>query len=327
MTVVTVKTGVACMLEVPKEFGWLEVARAAEQFGVVQSVDVTFVQATGLAVVKFAHETDDTSKLARAPFDLVNVVLAAGRGDAGRQNAKSSDSSSSCASTKASSSAIGSPQLSWADVEDDDDDMFLAQPCPSRRRRNKARINVCHAIDARAILWGEDLRTTVMVKNFPNRMTKDKLLKHFGSLVAGRYDCFYVPTDPFRGCNMGFAFINFRNPMDIIPFFQAFHGMPWNTAKDHAASSKICDVSYARTQGAARLMKMCQQAGGCQAVNSSEGEQAAGVLQPAECAAVPRAATPMRTGGNGGCFGQPHMGGDSVVLIPMLVPVNTGRQF
>mmetsp|Transcript_47149 Transcript_47149/g.102611 ORF Transcript_47149/g.102611 Transcript_47149/m.102611 type:complete len:326 (+) Transcript_47149:99-1076(+) len=323
MTGTAGKTGVLCVLEVPKDFSWIEVASAAEQFGDVRSVDVSFARASGLAVVGFACETDKTRQLARAPADLVELILAAGRGDS-----KGSDSSSSCASTKAASSGISSPQLSWADVEDDDD-VFLPQPCPSRRRRNKARINVCHAIDARAILWGEDLRTTVMVKNFPNRMTKEKLLKHFGDLVAGRYDCFYVPTDPFRGCNMGFAFINFCNPMDIIPFFQAFHGMPWNTAKDHAASSKICDVSYARTQGAARLMKMCQQAGGCQAVACVETEEGAVVPRPVACEATPRVGAPATTDGHGlvGCYGQPPMGGNPVVLVPMLVPVHHGSQF
>mmetsp|Transcript_83566 Transcript_83566/g.190634 ORF Transcript_83566/g.190634 Transcript_83566/m.190634 type:complete len:163 (-) Transcript_83566:506-994(-) len=72
-----------------------------------------------------------------------------------------------------------------------------------------------------------------------------------------KHDCCYLPTDPFRGCNMGFAFLNFTKPEHIVPFFRAFQGMRWSDTAEHRYSTKVCDITYARTQGSAKVMKMC----------------------------------------------------------------------
>lgn len=62
---------------------------------------------------------------------------------------------------------------------------------------------------------GEDARTTVMVKNIPNKYTQRNLLDLIDGNYAGKYDFFYLPIDFKNKCNLGYAFINFRNPTSI----------------------------------------------------------------------------------------------------------------
>jgi hypothetical protein len=62
---------------------------------------------------------------------------------------------------------------------------------------------------------GEDPRTTVMVKNIPNKYTQRNLLDLIDGNYAGTYDFFYLPIDFKNKCNLGYAFINFRNPTSI----------------------------------------------------------------------------------------------------------------
>lgn len=50
---------------------------------------------------------------------------------------------------------------------------------------------------------------------------------------------------------MGYAFINFISPLDIVTFAQARVGTTWNVF----ASEKICAVSYANIQGKAALVE------------------------------------------------------------------------
>lgn len=50
---------------------------------------------------------------------------------------------------------------------------------------------------------------------------------------------------------MGYAFVNFVDPLAIINFGQARVGTTWNVF----ASEKICDLSYANIQGKAALVE------------------------------------------------------------------------
>ncbi len=55
---------------------------------------------------------------------------------------------------------------------------------------------------------GEDKRTTLMIKNIPNKYTQKMLLATIDEDFRGQYDFFYLPIDFKNKCNVGYAFIN-----------------------------------------------------------------------------------------------------------------------
>ena len=69
------------------------------------------------------------------------------------------------------------------------------------------------------ILRGEDSRTTIMIRHIPNKYTEDMLLQRINRSHKGRFDFFYLPLDLNNGCNIGYAFINFVDPVFIVPFY------------------------------------------------------------------------------------------------------------
>merc|ERR1719199_1818495 len=51
--------------------------------------------------------------------------------------------------------------------------------------------------------------TTVMLRNIPNKYTRDMLVEQLKWQLAGQFDFLYLPTDFRNKCNVGYAFINF----------------------------------------------------------------------------------------------------------------------
>ena len=100
---------------------------------------------------------------------------------------------------------------------------------------------------------GRDTRTSLMVRNIPNKYTQQMLLSEFmeNGHGPGVIDFFYLPIDFKNRCNRGYAFINFVDYKDILPFHQRYFGKHWRTFN----SDKICDITYARIQGKAAMLK------------------------------------------------------------------------
>uniref|UniRef100_K3X4L6 Mei2-like C-terminal RNA recognition motif domain-containing protein n=1 Tax=Globisporangium ultimum (strain ATCC 200006 / CBS 805.95 / DAOM BR144) TaxID=431595 RepID=K3X4L6_GLOUD len=92
---------------------------------------------------------------------------------------------------------------------------------------------------------GEDTRTTLMIRNIPNKYTQQMLLHEINVHHRGQYDFFYLPIDFKNKCNMGYAFINFMDAASIVPFYQEFDSQKWTNFN----SEKVCAISYARLQG------------------------------------------------------------------------------
>ena len=91
-----------------------------------------------------------------------------------------------------------------------------------------------------------DLRkTTLMIKNIPNRYTKDMMLETIDKKFKEKFNFFYLPIDFDNKCNVGYAFINFIDLADIKDFYLEFNGSTWPNFK----SDKICEITYARIQG------------------------------------------------------------------------------
>ncbi|GAV79577.1 RRM_1 domain-containing protein/RRM_2 domain-containing protein [Cephalotus follicularis] len=105
-------------------------------------------------------------------------------------------------------------------------------------------------LDLEKILSKEDTRTTLMIKNIPNKYTSKMLLAAIDENHKGTYDFLYLPIDFKNKCNVGYAFINMLSPSHIIPFYEAFNGKKWEKFN----SEKVASLAYARIQGKASLV-------------------------------------------------------------------------
>ncbi|KAL3925585.1 MAG: hypothetical protein SGILL_000308 [Bacillariaceae sp.] len=108
-------------------------------------------------------------------------------------------------------------------------------------------------LDLNAVENGLDSRTSLMVRNIPNKYTQQMLLSEFteNGHGPGVIDFFYLPIDFKNRCNRGYAFINFVDFKDILLFHRQYYGKHWRTFN----SDKICDITYARIQGKAAMLK------------------------------------------------------------------------
>eukprot|EP00246_Nothoceros_aenigmaticus_P017010 TRINITY_DN802_c0_g1_i1.p1 TRINITY_DN802_c0_g1~~TRINITY_DN802_c0_g1_i1.p1 ORF type:complete len:1055 (+),score=193.45 TRINITY_DN802_c0_g1_i1:452-3166(+) len=107
-----------------------------------------------------------------------------------------------------------------------------------------------YQLDLDRILRGEESRTTLMIKNIPNKYTSKMLLAAIDEHHRGTYDFLYLPIDFKNKCNVGYAFINMIAPSRIVPFYQAFNGKKWEKFN----SEKVASLAYARIQGKAALV-------------------------------------------------------------------------
>ncbi|KAJ1255167.1 hypothetical protein BS78_K283400 [Paspalum vaginatum] len=100
-------------------------------------------------------------------------------------------------------------------------------------------------LDLDRIAKGDDLRTTLMIKNIPNKYNCKLLLAVIDENHRGTYDFIYLPIDFKNKCNVGYAFINMTDPQHIIPFYKTFNGKKWEKFN----SEKVASLAYARIQG------------------------------------------------------------------------------
>ncbi|CAA7030674.1 unnamed protein product [Microthlaspi erraticum] len=105
-------------------------------------------------------------------------------------------------------------------------------------------------LDLEKIMKGEDSRTTLMIKNIPNKYTSKMLLAAIDEKNQGTYNFLYLPIDFKNKCNVGYAFINMLSPDLIIPFYEAFNGKKWEKFN----SEKVASLAYARIQGKSALI-------------------------------------------------------------------------
>lgn len=106
-------------------------------------------------------------------------------------------------------------------------------------------------IDIIKIIKQEDQRTTLMIKNIPNKFTKDHFLSIFNKNFEGKFNLFLLPTDIKEKKNYGYAFINFINNFYIINFYYSFNGKKW----ENTNSVKICELVYSKIQGITKMIK------------------------------------------------------------------------
>ncbi|KAB5570434.1 RNA recognition motif 2-domain-containing protein [Coniochaeta sp. 2T2.1] len=125
---------------------------------------------------------------------------------------------------------------------------------PDMRRQNAQRISRAphfnaasnhNHVETSRIRDGIDVRTTIMLRNIPNKVDQAMLKSIVDESSWGKYDFMYLRIDFANDCNVGYAFINFVDPLDIIDFVQARDHQRWNCFK----SDKVAEISYATIQG------------------------------------------------------------------------------
>ena len=95
------------------------------------------------------------------------------------------------------------------------------------------------------IIIGQEKRTTLMLRNIPNKYTLNNIVEEIDSSFWGKYDYINLPIDYERKLNLGYAFINFVDPLHIILFYETYHDKKWTKYK----SVKKMDMTYADKQG------------------------------------------------------------------------------
>ncbi|CAH8388663.1 unnamed protein product [Eruca vesicaria subsp. sativa] len=110
-----------------------------------------------------------------------------------------------------------------------------------------------------------DTRTTLMIKNIPNKYSQKLLLNmldnhciHINEAITqesdenkahhqpfSSYDFVYLPMDFNNKCNVGYGFVNMTSPEAAWRLYKAFHLQRWEVFN----SRKICQITYARVQG------------------------------------------------------------------------------
>jgi RNA recognition motif-containing protein len=125
-----------------------------------------------------------------------------------------------------------------------------------RRRTHSGRMSrdedvVRYELYVDKVLNGEDIRTTLMIKNIPNKYDQDMLLTTVDKKYRGLYDFFYLPIDFKNKCNVGYAFVNFIQPVTIAQFYEDFNNKKWEKFN----SEKVCKIAYARIQGKNQLIE------------------------------------------------------------------------
>ncbi|KAF8070530.1 hypothetical protein FPV67DRAFT_1025632 [Lyophyllum atratum] len=98
---------------------------------------------------------------------------------------------------------------------------------------------------------GQDTRTTVMIKNIPNKMSDKDLIAYIGKVSSRKIDFLYLRMDFQNGCNVGYAFVNFITVQDLLFFAKRKLGEKWNMF----SSEKVLQMSYANYQGKEALVE------------------------------------------------------------------------
>ncbi|KAJ5675894.1 hypothetical protein N7462_008791 [Penicillium macrosclerotiorum] len=118
---------------------------------------------------------------------------------------------------------------------------------------DRTSISKDNVIDLGKIYYGQDGRTSVMLRNIPNPMVWLNLKGILDQTSRNRYDFLYLRMDFEMNQNVGYAFVNFADAVDIIPFVEARDGACWPGYDNF--TDKVAEISYATVQGKDALIE------------------------------------------------------------------------
>ena len=122
---------------------------------------------------------------------------------------------------------------------------------------NNKKDNSEFIININDIIIGKEKRTSVRIKNIPDKLKVDDFIKEINTKMEfdnknnyQTYDCIYLPISKKNNkLNIGYAFINFIKPLCIIEFYHRFNGLKWKNNKE-------CQITFAeKYQGKDELNK------------------------------------------------------------------------
>ncbi|KAK9812651.1 hypothetical protein WJX72_001280 [[Myrmecia] bisecta] len=142
----------------------------------------------------------------------------------------------------------GSPPRSYSGTEQSP---ARAQARHQRGSPHRDAAPPTFAFDAAEARAAKQPRTTLMIRNIPNKYTQKMLLAMLDARLKGHYDFFYLPIDFQNRCNLGFGFVNLLSGEATVACYEAFHGQLW----EEFNSRKVCEVTYARVQGRQALVE------------------------------------------------------------------------
>lgn len=122
------------------------------------------------------------------------------------------------------------------------------QPLHGVITRDKVPYN--NVVDLDLIDSGKETRTTIMLRNIPNKFSQRALKEFLDVTNRHTYNFLYLRMDFDNHCNVGYAFICFTHPKHIATFARARCGQKWNLFK----SEKMLDLSFAKIQGRSALI-------------------------------------------------------------------------
>ena len=106
-------------------------------------------------------------------------------------------------------------------------------------------------INLKNIIKGKDKRTTLIIRNIPNKYSISLLLNELREKFNYKFDVLFLPQDYFNNSNLGYGFINFINYKYIIHFYDEYQGKKWPSFK----SKKKCQLEYSKYQGKSEIIK------------------------------------------------------------------------
>jgi len=119
---------------------------------------------------------------------------------------------------------------------------------PIMSATTKQSSDECEEDDYTEEIADNNIKTTLMLRNLPNKYTRDMLLEEIAEKgLLGDLDFFYLPIDLRHKCNVGYCFLNIADPANVQRFKDTFH----NGKLEQVKSGKTCVVSDAKLQGLA----------------------------------------------------------------------------
>lgn len=115
--------------------------------------------------------------------------------------------------------------------------------------RSPSGAKVPRSLDLAAEYNKKDVpKTTIMIRNIPNRYSQHKLVLELEDLgFSDTFDFVYMPMDKCTRGNLGYAFVNFLQPSSAEKCMECFQNYRFKRHRD--MSNKVAAASIAHIQG------------------------------------------------------------------------------